>query len=347
MGKITKRKQGRVQEAEFEDGRVAFVRIEGLQIHISEIGLFNAELRKICTKALNLYDDIEAILETSRTLEEAARHLGNLYLPGQRRTVHEKDVAEHEELSNAMTHYTLQRAPLKKWDYFQQITQKLYVEQGKTLLDPNHAKTAILEVLEAYMDPGHPDHAKVVEYLTKLPFHEPLRDPEDGLWILRDMNIKAAAFLQSPGEMLREFRAAVRGLKLTLGSRYYDPVPYLNDIDGAQDWLDAAEKSMQRRSWDAAIGFCSKAIDAAPNYLESYYKAAECYILKDDFQSAAGALDSVRLMPMAEKIFKHRPDYYAVYLMVCSKMPDKTEAAAHREKLKLLAEKYGVSVPGL
>ncbi len=347
MGKITKRKEGRAVEVEFEGGKTVSIRTEGREMFLIEIGFLEAEIRTVATKDIRLYDDVLRILETSKTLEEASVHLDNLYLSGQRRTTHEKDVAEHEELSVALAHYTIRRVPLQKWEQFQQLVQKFYGEKTKYTLDPNHAKEPVLEALEAYVDPQHPDHRKVVDFLLSVPVQDPLRHKEDGLWILRDMMARVAAFTAQPAECYREFRNAIRGLKLSLSNRYYDPLPYLNDVDGALDWLHAAETSMGRKDWDAALGFCWKAMDAAPNYLEVYYKAAECYILKRDYDSALGALDSVRHMPMAEKVFKYRTDYYMLYLGLCLKMPEKNKALPHLEKLKMIAEKYGVDVPGL
>lgn len=348
MGKVVKQKEGRIYEVEFSDGKSISLRFEADGIHLFQTGLFGSDVRKIAVKANDLYDDVVFDLQRSRTFAQAVLAMNNLYQKGQRRTIHEKDVAEHEELSTAMVNYNLTRTPLKKWEYFQQNAEMIYAaEPQRYVLEPNPLRAAVQEALEAYTDPAHPDHAKVIEYLLKLRISDPLRHPEDGLWILRDMNARAAGFLPQPADALSEFRTWIRGLKVSLAVRYYDPVPYLNDIDAAQDWLDAAEKAMARKDWQAAAGFCSRALDCAPNYLEAYYRTAECWILQNNYEAALQALDSVNRMPLCEKVFKHRPDYYSVYFGLCLKMPDKARAGTHLDRLKELALRYDMKVPGL
>jgi tetratricopeptide (TPR) repeat protein len=346
VGKITKRSKDQACEIEFRKNKLVSVRIEGEKIIICEIGLFDAILREVCTKDIKLYDDVINILVSASDLESAVLKLNNLYLDGQRRTMHEKDIKPEEKLSNVEVGIILKRNRLRRWEAFEALADSFYGAKQKTNFDVEEARESIFEALGAYVDVNHPDHKKVCTFLLTIKMEDPLHHQEDGLSVLRDMVAKSVDALnkEEKARVRGLFRRTVRRYRITLRNFFYDPLSYPNDIDSAETWIEEAGLAANEADLQMALSLCIKAIHAAPNYLSGYYQAVHYCVLKRDFEEAIRLLEAVKDMPMANKILANRKDYYLLYLRLCSKMPTPAESKIRIEHLNELAQKYGVDL---
>lgn len=347
MGKVTKRFNDQPAEIKFRGDKIVSVRIVDSKVFVCEIGLFDAVLRQICSKDIKLFDDVLKILIDSADLENAISKLNNLYLDGERRTIHEKDIRPEEKLSNIEIGMVLERKQLLRWEHFQALADFFYGTQQNANLDGEAASETIFETLAAYVDINHPDHKKVCKFLLTIKTEDPLQHPEDGLSVLRDMISKSAESLEKKEEtnrIKRLFRKTVRRYRITLRNFFYEPLPYLNDIDGAETWIEEADTSAHEGDYKTALASCVKAINAAPNYLSGYYQAVHYSVLKGDIEEAIELLEAVKDMPMANKILAHRKDYYLIYKKLCAKMTNPSDAKNHLENLKALADKYHIEL---
>lgn len=341
MGKIIKKHDnGKAARIEFKDDKSISLVVEGTKIKLIEIGLMDMEVGTICTKDVQLYDQLVEVLLKCEDIGSARVRANIVKLPS-------AGGGEAEVVKGDLPYE--RNTKLKHFDIFKKITELVSSGQGmeKMTVELEQAKDAVKESATAYCDNGNQNHKQVVGFIEAIPMTHPLMDDKDRLWIFKEIFAKLAGMtgVSETDEGLRyEFREFVKLLKGQVGAQFYRPVSYPSDFDAAEELLHAAENYENMGKMSDAMSMVEQAIGAAFNCLDAYYKLAEYSILQRDYDAAVQALERISDMPLADKVLPTRADYFVLFGKLCKKIQDSTAATQHLEKLKSIAAKYQIPI---
>lgn len=346
MGKVISKTNGRPSVIQFSGDKCLSITVDGQRVKVEELGFMDAVVEVVGEKDISLLEPIIKAAVESPDLFTAKRKIRILYAEGERRTVHENQVKSVESFEEA-EHIKVDVAAAKlDFDLFKHMWDSVNHGKPRPQMSISEGKTQIFLAVKAYCDKSDHDHDRMVKFLEKAEFQSFLAEPKDGLCVLRFMYpVFMLGFKlnrETEQQLKQDFREYIKNLRLDLEEQFYEPIPYPNDIDRAEEYMDAAMASMEKGDINHAIHVGEEAIKAAVNLLDAYYLLTQAYVMRKDYERAMETLEKVTMMPMADRILRTRRDYYALYESLMGKIQSLELRQRYFDRLRELKEKHGI-----